>query len=444
MTVPSTCATAVGSVRGRGGVFPPPYPKTRKVADKASGVVRVTQQCAALGAYVTLSILTVFWTKYLVAGKVPTPLFLSWVQQAVGLAVYSAVSVIVAALSSRRSACGRALAAAFPPIRVKGRVMLRVLPLSLCFVGMIGSANVCLQRVQVSVYQVARSLTLVFSLLLSIFWLKQRVLKGEVFSCLLVASGFALMTAVGSDSASLTGYIMGALASLFQAAYTVQMKATLNCLEAEEEDLVHGPKVRSAYQLISSSSTDAVPRNGYASTHTNSKGSFAERERAASPHITAVVVKTSGDVCKTAESGRGVRSLRGADTPMEELAFSERSELEPCKSIQQTEQPRHPRSECTSAVRSFTELEEVEQQNQQEFASGTTSKGLTERKEPRARVEPLCVFYNMLNAICLFPIVLLLSDEPRVLWNLAAEGTAMNSTVISQVLGLGKPKIRVA
>ena len=118
---------------------------------------RIAFACVALSSYVLLSILTVFWTKHLVGGKVPIPLFLSWVQQAVGLVLYSGVSAAVAAVCNDRWAVSRALRAAFPVVQLRGKIALNVFPLSICFVGMIGSANLCLQRVQVSVYQVARS-----------------------------------------------------------------------------------------------------------------------------------------------------------------------------------------------------------------------------------------------------------------------------------------------
>lgn len=407
-----------------------------RVKEMPRRVVWASRACLALGAYVTLSILTVFWTKHLVAGKVPTPLFLSWVQQAVGLVLYSAVSAVVASVCGHGSAVGMALSVAVPVVRVRAPVMLRVLPLSFCFVGMIGSANLCLQRVQVSVYQVARSLTLVFSLFLSAFWLKQKVMRSEVCSCLLVALGFALMTAIGSDAASVGGYIMGALASLFQATYAVQMKATLNSIQKEADTLVPLSKTRSAYQLISGEASDAISGSSNANTEERSRTNTINGGVDADTQCIAVVVEPPLDASTFADGvwrGDGLLPEEGAVEAQDMLA-NDRGNRHKTK-----QNPRASGTGDSSPTAACIELEarniavELEDNNSGGSGDGDSSSS-GDSGPPRA--EPLCMFYNMLNALCLFPIVIAISDEPQTLWKLAAGGS-VNTLVVLQVIGLG-------
>ncbi|CDJ42112.1 GDP-fucose transporter 1, putative [Eimeria tenella] len=403
-----------------------------------SFAVRAGRACGALGSYVMLSILTVFWTKHLVGGQVPTPLFLSWVQQGVGLALYSAVSAVVAILCSQRTVVGRAFIAAFPVVRIRAKVMLNVLPLSVCFVGMIGSANLCLQRVQVSVYQVARSLTLVFSLLLSVFWLKQKVVRAEVFSCLFVAMGFALMTAVGSDTASVTGYIMGALASLFQATYTVQMKATLVFIEKESDTLLPAAKPRSAYRPITNeNAATAQAYSDVTGLDPNPDSQDSDGGIFSKPRSATIDMKLPAELRDMAETNWDYEAA--LQEGQEEGQQPKDDDLE----LFQEGQQRHSRP---MRLQNLAEREGLPTIN---GGAAKSSAGLREaetRDSPppplspveRPRAEPLCMFYNMLNALCLFPIVVLVSEEPKVLWKLAAEGSMMSGTVLAQVVGLGK------
>lgn len=385
---------------------------------------RVGRVCLVLGSYVALSILTVFWTKHLVGGKIPTPLVLSWVQQGVGLLLHVVISGAVALFCGHQSAVGRALSMAVPVIRIRPKLMMRMLPLSFCFVGMIGFANMCLQRVQVSVYQVARSLTLVFSLVLSVCWLKQRVLKGDILSCLLVSLGFALMTVVGAETASVSGYLMGALASLFQATYMVKMKATLNDLQMEAESLVRGTPPDSAYRLIGGAST---PANGSSSAAAESTKNAAEIPA----ECTVVLRGASPDASASERSwqGGGVHSeaglLKAQDEGSSGLKWPQSFKGNP--PITPLEQ------EYSNGSGSAVKMQNIHDKGER-FAEGNAS-GHTENYAPR--VEPICMFYNMLNAFCIFPIMIFFSDEPRILRELAVEGSMLSSALLAQIFFLG-------
>jgi len=91
---------------------------------------------------------------------------------------------------------------------------------------MLVCANACLQIAPVSTYQISRSLTICFTLALSVVLLKQQISAGVFASCLLIVMGFI---AISSDSSSLhwQGAALGAGASLFQAVYEVLVKRSL-------------------------------------------------------------------------------------------------------------------------------------------------------------------------------------------------------------------------
>lgn len=118
------------------------------------------------------------------------------------------------ASSSRSSHPKPSFYAQFPKAEYSVLVAKKVFPLSVIFVGMITFNNLCLKWVEVSFYNVARSLTIVFNVFFS------RVLLGQSTStktmlCLgVVILGFA-MGSHGEINFSLKGTVAGVLSSLF-------------------------------------------------------------------------------------------------------------------------------------------------------------------------------------------------------------------------------------
>ncbi|PFH31505.1 hypothetical protein BESB_029400 [Besnoitia besnoiti] len=225
----------------------------------------VTCFCAC-AVYFFASLATVFLNRMLVADLFPFPVTLSWFQQLIGVLLYMFLSAFgratrAAALheeearnascpsqlaspslarqpslflrrtltASLRSPAAASVATFFPPVSVTLRTLRRVLPLSLAFVGMIGFSNTCLKHVQLSTYQVARSLTLLFNMVLQRLLLGMHVSLGAVLSCGVVCLGFTIGSLDGS-TLSLAGALTGATSSLFQAVYTVYIRKTLDSL----------------------------------------------------------------------------------------------------------------------------------------------------------------------------------------------------------------------
>lgn len=118
------------------------------------------------------------------------------------------------------------LVAFVPPYRVSAHTAARVLPLTLAFVAMLATGNLCLKHVEVSFYQVARSLTICFSIVLTYALLGVSTSRRAVVACLVVMVGFAV-GAKGEPQLSIVGLVFGVVSSLFVALYSILVKRSL-------------------------------------------------------------------------------------------------------------------------------------------------------------------------------------------------------------------------
>ena len=91
---------------------------------------------------------------------------------------------------------------------------LTVMPLSLIFVGMITFNNVCLQLVEVSFYNVARSLTIVFNVIFTFLLLGKTTSLWTCSTLLVVIIGF-YVGVDGELNFSFYGTLAGVIASVF-------------------------------------------------------------------------------------------------------------------------------------------------------------------------------------------------------------------------------------
>ena len=102
----------------------------------------------------------------------------------------------------------------------------QVFPLSLIFVGMITFNNLCLKWVEVSFYNVARSLTIVFNVMFTSALLNHNVSKNTLGCLAVVIFGFFLGTN-GEINFSLKGTIAGIMSSLFVSLNSIFTKKVL-------------------------------------------------------------------------------------------------------------------------------------------------------------------------------------------------------------------------
>ncbi|XP_034488962.1 GDP-fucose transporter 1 [Drosophila innubila] len=180
--------------------------------------------------YWCTSILTVFVNKHLLSSdtvNLGAPLFMSWYQ----CVVSTAICFCMSRLSRRYPSVFT-----FPegnPLDID--TFRKLLPLSVLYTLMIGANNLSLSFVTVAFYYIGRSLTTVFSVVLTYVILRQRT----SFKCLLCCAAIVVGFWLGVDQESLTiafswrGTIFGVLSSLALAMYSIQTKKALSYVNQE-------------------------------------------------------------------------------------------------------------------------------------------------------------------------------------------------------------------
>lgn len=162
--------------------------------------------------YWFISITMVFVNKSLLSspeGKIDAPLFITWFQCVVTVAGCYVM--------------GEMGVANVPRFEIKADILKQMLPLSVIFTMMMVCNNLCLKYVEISFYQVARSLTIIFNVIFDFVVLGQRTSFPAMLCCALVVSGFML----GNQQElrwSLQGVLFGVSASFFVAMNAIFVK----------------------------------------------------------------------------------------------------------------------------------------------------------------------------------------------------------------------------
>ena len=112
-----------------------------------------------------------------------------------------------------------------------------VMPLTLLYVSMLTFTNFCLHNVEMTFFQVARCLTIVFNIILSYYILGQSTSFRACVACVLVTVGF-LAGSMGELHFSLFGLVMGVLSSVMQALYSITVKTALAAVDNNEWKLM--------------------------------------------------------------------------------------------------------------------------------------------------------------------------------------------------------------
>eukprot|EP00177_Eucheuma_denticulatum_P006023 GFKZ01010992.1.p1 GENE.GFKZ01010992.1~~GFKZ01010992.1.p1 ORF type:complete len:348 (-),score=45.05 GFKZ01010992.1:275-1318(-) len=173
----------------------------------------------AVSFYWVISITMVFVNKTLLSspeGKIEAPLFITWFQCVVTVAG----CYILGELGIGN----------VPRFEIKSNILRQMLPLSCIFTMMMVCNNLCLKYVEISFYQVARSLTIVFNVIFDFVVLGQRTSLPAMLCCALVVSGFL----VGNQQEvrwSLHGVLFGVSASFFVAMNAIFVKKMFPLVE---------------------------------------------------------------------------------------------------------------------------------------------------------------------------------------------------------------------
>jgi len=187
-----------------------------KTAGASMGVVLF-----AMSFYMIVSIALVFANKFVLNdAQLDAPIFLTWTQLV--------IAVLCCALLAFLKKYSSALAF-FPDFEYDATRAKAVMPLSLIFVAMVLFNNLCLKYVEVSFYQIARSLTILCQIVLTYFMLGKTTSMTAIAGCAIVVLGFVIGTIaeVGAITASVRGVIFGVISSMFVALYAVYVKKAL-------------------------------------------------------------------------------------------------------------------------------------------------------------------------------------------------------------------------
>jgi len=194
-----------------------------------SPAARRLRIATVVAAYFLISISLVFVNKVLMDKRysIDAPLFMTWYQCLVTVGICYALGEYGA-----RSPVGSYFRQ-FPRFAYSPALARQLAPLTCVFVGMITFNNLCLQYVEVSFYNVARSLTIVFNVALT-YWLLGASTSPQTLACLAaVVAGF-FVGAEGEVNFSLVGTLFGVSSSLFVALNGIMTKSGMELVDRNE------------------------------------------------------------------------------------------------------------------------------------------------------------------------------------------------------------------
>jgi solute carrier family 35 (GDP-fucose transporter), member C1 len=185
---------------------------------------------SVVAAYWVVSISMVYLNKVLLSSpdsSIPAPLFVTWFQCVITALICYVLGFV--GDHTRREGKGSYFDE-YPMIKFDVATTLSVMPLSVIFVGMITFNNVCLQLVEVSFYNVARSLTIVFNVIFSFLLLGKTTSTWTGMTLLVVMVGF-YVGVDGEVNFSFYGTLAGVIASVFvsmNSIYTAKILPLVN------------------------------------------------------------------------------------------------------------------------------------------------------------------------------------------------------------------------
>jgi GDP-fucose transporter C1 len=199
-------------------------------------------------AYFIVSIALVFSNKVLLSSEgatIPAPVFVTWFQCVLTALIIYALGLV--AEGTPNEGIMAELPRAKPDYKLS--VAKAVLPLSIIFVGMITFNNLCLKYVEVSFYNVARSLTIVINVIFTFFLLGEKTSINTLFCLAVVIVGFF----VGSDGEvnfSMIGTIFGVLSSCFVSLNAVFTKKVMGFVDNDKWKLAYYNNVNASLLFL--------------------------------------------------------------------------------------------------------------------------------------------------------------------------------------------------
>eukprot|EP00980_Cylindrotheca_fusiformis_P009962 scaffold2201_cov119-Cylindrotheca_fusiformis.AAC.7 len=204
----------------------------------------VTYIASVVAAYWFVSISMVYLNKVLMSSEgisISAPLFITWFQCVVTAIICWTAGKVSETLQNRSSRLPvtqeddskvhqSSFFSQFPKAEYKSGIGRKIFPLSVVFVGMITFNNLCLKWVEVSFYNVARSLTIVFNVVLSRIVLGTPTSPRTLLCLCIVILGFFL-GANGEVNFSFKGTVAGIFSSLFVSLNSIFTKKVLPAVD---------------------------------------------------------------------------------------------------------------------------------------------------------------------------------------------------------------------
>jgi solute carrier family 35 (GDP-fucose transporter), member C1 len=199
---------------------------------------------SVVAVYWVVSISMVYLNKFLLSNpdaSIPAPLFVTWYQCVITCAICDMLGRIGNYTRQSPPSTKSAWLTTFDKYHVttyNPKVGMKVLPLSLIFVGMITFNNLCLQYVEVSFYNVARSLTIIFSVLFTFFILGEKTQYKTMAVLGIVMLGF-LVGIDGEVNFSFLGTCSGVLSSVFVSMNSIYTRKISREIELDNAQLLY-------------------------------------------------------------------------------------------------------------------------------------------------------------------------------------------------------------
>ncbi|KAI8391041.1 triose-phosphate transporter family-domain-containing protein [Radiomyces spectabilis] len=125
-----------------------------------------------------------------------------------------------------------------PPYEFDTKIAKKVAPLTFVYVMMLAMNNLCLKYVEVTFYQVARSLSINFTILFTYLILGKSTSRPALMACFIVFAGFAIGS-YGEINFSWEGIFYGVGSSAFVALYGIYVQKTLSAVDNNQWKLLH-------------------------------------------------------------------------------------------------------------------------------------------------------------------------------------------------------------
>lgn len=231
---------------------------------------QVVYIASVVSTYWVVSISMVYLNKILMSNEgisITAPLFVTWFQCVVTVLIcwiagqcgqrarstsgnqYTAVSVDENGENVPTNPPKPSFFAQFPKAEYLVGQGRQIFPLSLVFVGMITFNNLCLQLVEVSFYNVARSLTIVFNVFFSRVFLGIPTSFKTILCLGIVIIGFVLGSH-GELNFSLIGTLAGVMSSLFVSLNSIFTKKVLPVVDDNHWKLTYYNNVNASILFI--------------------------------------------------------------------------------------------------------------------------------------------------------------------------------------------------